>query len=54
MKGIDYVFVFKKSVELEAAVTKWELKSAFGNCGLYEDNKRTLIKIVKRNSSVGR
>ena len=50
-KGIDYIFVFKKSIELETAVTKWEFKSAIGNCGLYEDNRRTLIKIVKRNAN---
>lgn len=49
MKGIDYFFIFKRTQELELAVTKWELKSAIGNCGVYEDNKRTLIKIIKKN-----
>lgn len=49
-KGVDFIFIFKKCPELDKAILQWKMNNAPGNCCLYENNRKTLIKIIKENN----
>lgn len=49
IKDFNYTFIFKKSENLDKAIAVWQSGSPIGNCFFYDNNRRTLMKIVKKN-----
>ena len=48
-KDFNYTFIFKRTPELDKAAVSWATGSAIGNCFFFENNRRTLMKVIKKN-----